>query len=82
MKSLIIRIERLDTGEAKKTITVPGMMLKFATKVLPANVSHSLEEKGIDPREIVKLASDPDVHGVIAEIEDHEKNEKIIVSLK
>lgn len=81
MQTLKVEIYSLPSLTPKKTITIPGMMLRAASRMMPAAISERLAEKGIDAAEIVRLASDPEVQGVVAEIEDFERNEKIVVSL-
>ena len=76
-----IEIFSLPSLTPKKNITIPGMMLRAASRMMPAGVSDRLAEKGIDAAEIIRLAADPEVRGVVAEIEDFERGEKIVVSL-
>lgn len=81
MHTLKIEIFALPALTPKKNITIPGMMLRAASKMLPSGVNDKLAAQGIDAAEIVRLAGDPEAKGVVAVIEDFERGEKIVVSL-
>lgn len=81
MRSLKIEIFALGSGEPKKTIRIPAMMLGMAPKMLPVSIQESLRDKGVDVGQIVEMARNPDVEGVLVEIDDHEAGQRIVVSL-
>jgi len=64
------------------TVKVPGKILKIASAIIPRKVSDALTEKGVDIKEILKLAENQEVKGTLIEIEEHGKNEKMIISLE
>lgn len=41
-----------------------------------------MQGQGVDLEEIVRLSGDPEVRGVIAEIEDHKDNKRIVISVE
>ena len=41
-----------------------------------------MEEKGIDLGQIVKLSRKEEIQDTLVEIEDHRKNEKVIISIE
>jgi hypothetical protein len=41
-----------------------------------------MQGQGIDLEEIVRLSGDPEVRGVIAEIEEHKDNKRIVISVE
>ena len=81
MADLKIRIFKNGKTKPDTTITIPGSVLRIAGKLIPKKASESLQEKGIDIDELIKLSNDQEINGTIVEIEDHKKNEKIIISL-
>jgi hypothetical protein len=82
MASLKIRIFKDGRSEPKKTVTIPIAVLKFASKLMPRHAAAALEEKGIDLGELVRLSENDEVRGTVVEIEEHEKNEKVIIALE
>jgi hypothetical protein len=41
-----------------------------------------LQDKGVDIKEIIRLSENPDAQGTLVEIEEHKKNEKIVIALE
>ena len=82
MPSLKIRIYTTDKDHPKTTISVPLGVLKIASKLIPKKFASQLSNKGIDVSEIIKAVLEEDIRGVLAEIEEHYKNETIIVSVE
>jgi len=82
MTDLKIRIYASDASTPKTTVTIPGAVMKIASRLIPKKAQASLQEKGIDLNEIVRLADNPEARGTLVEIEDHEKNEKIVIALE
>jgi F0F1-type ATP synthase epsilon subunit len=81
MADLKIRIFKDGETEPETTVTIPGGVLKVASKLVPKIAAAALKEKGIDLDELIKLSANPDVHGTLVEIEEHKKNEKVVISL-
>jgi hypothetical protein len=82
MADLKIRVFKGNGEQPETTVTIPGGVLKIASRLVPRKVAASLEEKGINLEEIVRLSQDPEVHGPLVEIEEHQKNERVVISLE
>ncbi len=82
MANLKIRVYKAGNSEPATTVTIPGGILKVASKLIPKRAMDELRREGIDIEEIVNLASKPEVSGILVEVEDHEKNERIVISLE
>ena len=78
----MIRIFKQGDSNPDTTIKIPEEVLKVASAFIPKKVSQSLTTKGIDIEEILKLADNPDAKGTLIEIEEHKKNEKVVISLE
>lgn len=68
--------------EPETTVTIPGGILKIASKLIPNKALTSLQEKGIDIEEIIRLSDNPDARGTLVEIEEHKKDERIVIALE
>ena len=77
-------INKFENGNNKplKTISIPLGVLKIVKNLIPKKVTEEFHKEGIDIQEIIKLSETPDFNGVILEVENHEKNEKVIISLE
>lgn len=82
MASLKIRTFKGVEAEPETTTTIPLGVLGIATKLIPKRATSALEEKGIDLGQIVKLSRKEEIQGTLVEIEDHRKNEKVIISIE
>jgi hypothetical protein len=90
MKNLKIRTYNLEDDTAatttnvhpETTITIPGGVLRLASKLLPNKAKQALLDEGIDVTELVHLAEQPDVHGTLVAIDKHAKHERITVALE
>lgn len=82
MTSLKIRVFKTGETEPETTVTIPGDVLKVAFKLIPKRAAASLQDKGIDLDEIIKLSTNPEVRGTLVEVEEHRDNEKIVISLE
>ncbi len=82
MANLKIRVYTIGETDPRTTVTVPGAVLKIASKLIPRHAAETLQDKGIDLTEIVQLANNPDIRGTLVEVEDHDKNEKIVIALE
>ena len=54
-------------------------MLKILTS---KKAKQELQKEGIDIQEIIKLSESSDFTGTVLEFDNHEKNEKVIISLE
>jgi hypothetical protein len=82
MADLKMRVFKQGKNQPDTTVTIPGRALMLAKKLVPKQAAAALQEKGIDLDELIKLSANPDINGTVVEIEDHKKNEKIVVSLE
>ncbi|MGD8484009.1 MAG: hypothetical protein PVF81_04020 [Thioalkalispiraceae bacterium] len=82
MADLKIRVYKDNASKPDTTVTIPGNVLKIASRLIPKPAAKSLEEKGIDLDELTRLAENPEAHGTLIEVEEHHKNEKIIIALE
>ena len=79
---LYIRIYKENKPEPSQTIKIPLAFLGLAVKVAPQKVKSMLEDKGLDLKTLTDIVKSTKPQGVIAEVEDHEKNEKVIISVE
>jgi hypothetical protein len=63
-------------------VTIPGGVLKIARNLVPQRALAALRDQGIDLDEIVLLSEKPEAKGKLVEIEDHDKDERVIISLE
>jgi len=82
MTDLKIRVFKRGEKNPDTTITIPGNILKIASKLIPRKLSEILQDKGIDIGEIIRLSENPDAKGTLVEIEEHKKNEKVVIALE
>jgi len=77
-------IKKYEDGNEKplKTVSIPLAVLKIVKNLIPKKVKDELQKEGIDIQEIIKLSESPDFNGTILEVENHVKNEKVIISLE
>ena len=82
MVDLKIRVFKDGETEPKTTITIPGGVLKIASKLIPKQAAATLQDKGIEIVELIKLSENPNARGMLIEIEEHKKNEKVVIALE
>ena len=82
MVDVKIRVFKGDERKPETTVTIPGSVLKVVSKLIPKQAAAALQDKGIDLDELVELSLNPEVQGTLVEVEDHKKNEKIVISLE
>ncbi|MBN2407088.1 MAG: hypothetical protein JXJ19_05275 [Elusimicrobia bacterium] len=82
MAKLRIRIYKNDNPEPSQTISIPLAFLKLAVKMAPKKIKKIFEDKGLDLSTLADIVKKTDPQGVIAEIEDHETNEKTVISVE
>lgn len=80
MVDLKIRVFKSGEADAATTVTIPGGVLKVKSKLIPQQATSALQEKSIDLDEIIKLSENPDARGTLVEVEEHEKNEKVVIA--
>ncbi len=82
MADVKIRVFKGDEREPATTVTIPGGVLKIAANLIPRKAVAALKDQGIELEEIVRLAENPEAHGRLVEVEDHQKNETVVISLE
>jgi len=82
MANLKIRVFKGVDEDPATTVTIPGGVLKIASNLIPKRAAAALKDEGIDLEEIVRLSENPDAHGTLVEVEDHKKNERVVISLE
>ena len=82
MADLKVRVFKGNDAQPATTATIPGGALKIARNLVPQRVMAALRDQGIDLDEIVRLSEGPEAKGKLVEIEDHGKDERVIVSLE
>jgi small nuclear ribonucleoprotein (snRNP)-like protein len=50
--------------------------------MLPQKAIAVLADKGIDPHHIVELSQNKELRGTLVEIDEHKKNEKVIIAIE
>lgn len=82
MADLKIRVYKSGESEPETTVTVPGGVLRIASRLIPKRAAEALEDEGIDLDEIARLSEDPEAHGTLVEVDHHKKNERIVIALE
>ena len=82
MANLKIRVFKRGESNPDSTITIPGNILKIASKLIPRRLTEILQDKGIDIAEIIRLSENAEAKGTLVEIEEHKKNEKVVIALE
>lgn len=82
MENLKIKVFKNGATGPETTITIPLGMLKATSGLMPEHVVSSLEKKGIDINRLLDTAQKETVQGTIIEIEEHRKNERVVISVE
>ena len=81
-----IRMFTGDDLEPVKTITMSVPVLKIAPKLLlrqvPVSLDEILEELGIDIGKVFEWSEELGISGTLVEIEEHNKNRKLIITIE
>ena len=75
-----LKIQVFEAGSPSATITIPSWLMVAASKMLPRMAGKSLQEH-IDLEQLIALANDPIANGVVVDIEDHQDNERVVISI-
>ena len=82
MADLKIRVYKGGADEPDTTVTIPGSVLQLRRRLIPKNALQSLQQEGVDIDELIELTRKPDVQGTLVEVEEHKKDEKIVISIE
>jgi hypothetical protein len=82
MLKLKIRIFKNNDHGPDTTMTVPLGIIRVASKLVPRKAVKVLDDLGIDLDQIIDISKTEEPLGTIAEIEEHKKDRKIIISIE
>jgi hypothetical protein len=82
MAKLKIRIFKNNGTKPDTTATIPLAIVKVASKLIPRKALTVLDDFGIDLDQLIEISKSEDALGTLAEIEEHKKNRKIVISIE
>ena len=82
MRSLKIREFKINSDTPEETVTIPLSIFKIVAKIIPKKALAALQQKDIDIEEIQKLADNPEIQGLILEVEEHAKGVRTTISIE
>jgi hypothetical protein len=82
MRSIKIREFKVGSDTPEKTVTIPLTIFKIVAKIMPKKALDALQQNDIDVEEIQKVADNPDIQGIILEVEEHTKGVRTIISIE
>ena len=82
MRSLKIREFNIDSDTPEETVTIPLSIFKIVAKIIPKKALAALQQNDIDIEEIQKLADNPEIQGIILEVEEHAKGVRTTISIE
>jgi hypothetical protein len=82
MRSLKIREFKIDSDTPEETVTIPLSIFKIVAKIIPKKALAALQQNDIDIEDIQKLADNPEIQGIILEVEEHAKGVRTTISIE
>lgn len=82
MRSIKIREFKIGSDAPEKTVTIPLTIFKIVAKIMPKKALDALQQNDIDIEEIQNVADNPDIQGIILEVEEHTKGVRTIISIE
>jgi hypothetical protein len=82
MRSLKIREFKIGSDTPEETVTIPLSIFKIVAKIIPKKALAALQQNDIDIEEIRKLADNPEIQGIILEVEEHTKGVRTTISIE
>jgi hypothetical protein len=82
MAKMKIRIFKNNGTTPDTTATIPLAIVKVAAKLIPRKALTVLDDLGIDLNQLIEISKSEDALGTLAEIEEHKKNRKIVISIE
>ncbi len=77
-----IRIFKNNGTTPDTTATIPLAIVKVAAKLIPRKALSVLDDLGINLDQLIEISKSEDALGTLAEIEEHKKNRKIVISIE
>ncbi len=77
-----IRIFKNNGTTPDTTATIPLAIVKVASKLIPRKALSVLDDLGINLDQLIEISKSEDALGTLAEIEEHKKNRKIVISIE
>lgn len=82
MAKMKIRIFKNNGSTPDTTATIPLAIVKVAAKLIPRKALSVLDDLGINLDQLIEISKSEDALGTLAEIEEHKKNRKIVISIE
>ena len=82
MRSLKIREFKIGSDTPEETVTIPLSIFKIVAKIIPKKALAALQQNDINIEEIQKLADNPEIQGIILEVEEHTKGVRTTISIE
>ena len=82
MRSLKIREFKIGSDTPEETVTIPLSIFKIVAKIIPKKALATLQQNDIDIEDIQKLADNPEIQGIILEVEEHTKGVRTTISIE
>ena len=82
MAKMKIRIFKNNGTTPDTTATIPLAIVKVASKLIPRKALSVLDDLGIDLDQLIEISKSEDALGTLAEIEEHKKDRKIVISIE
>jgi hypothetical protein len=82
MAKMKIRIFKNNGTTPDTTATIPLAIVKVAAKLIPRKALSVLDDLGINLDQLIEISKSEDALGTLAEIEEHKKNRKIVISIE
>jgi hypothetical protein len=75
-----VKIEVYEDGAPSATISVPIWMARGAASLLPQTARQRLEQH-VELEQIAELLINPATRGKLIEVEDHNRGDRVIISI-
>lgn len=82
MLKLKIRVYKGGSEAPSTTISVPLGVIRLASRLVPKRARASMEAEGIDLAEIALVSESEEARGVLLEVEEHDKGERMVISVE
>ena len=82
MADLKIRVYKGAATDPSTPVQPPVRVLRIAKSLIPGQATRELEEQGIDVEAIIAAAENPEAQGVLAEVQDHEQDQRTVISVE